>query len=406
MYIIQAKYLFVCDEKFTILKDAALCFDEYIKEIGKFELLKKKYPNAKLIKSPQNSLILPSFINPHTHLEFSTNSYELEYGDFLLWLKSVIRSRDSLSEEAKKDLISQTLRKMAKSGTGVVGEISSFGKDLLPCSEAFQRVIFFNELLGTNEAQNEAKKEEFQARFKQSLKFKSKKFIPALSLHSPYSTNLELAHFITKLAKEQNLLISTHFLESKHELLWLQSGKGGFKKWLGNFNKNAKPNYSPQSYIELFRDLRTLFTHCVFAKDLSLYDKNLHSITHCAYSNFLLSQGTFKLKKALQSGLNIHLGTDGLSSNISLSMLDEMRVNLLIHKDIKPQILAKKLILMATLYPAKALDLNLGQLKAGKLADFSVFEVKECEENRLPLQFILNAKEVTNLFIGGEQCQF
>ncbi|MCH3853111.1 amidohydrolase family protein, partial [Campylobacter jejuni] len=107
---------------------------------------------------------------------------------------------------------------------------------------------------------------------------------------------------------------------------------------------------------------------------------NLHSITHCAFSNRLLSQKTFDLKKALKSGLNIHLGTDGLSSNISLSILDEMRASLLVHTDFDLLKLAPKLLQMATLYPAKALNLNLGEIKQGKMADFSVFELGECNK--------------------------
>ncbi|MCW1871493.1 amidohydrolase family protein, partial [Campylobacter jejuni] len=77
---------------------------------------------------------------------------------------------------------------------------------------------------------------------------------------------------------------------------------------------------------------------------------------------------------------NIHLGTDGLSSNISLSLLDEMRANLLIHKNFDLLELASKLLQMVTLYPARALNLNLGELKKGKIADFSVFELGECDK--------------------------
>ena len=87
-------------------------------------------------------------------------------------------------------------------------------------------------------------------------------------------------------------------------------------------------------------------------------------------------------------------------------MLDEMRANLLIHKDFELNELAKKLLLMATFYPAKALNLNLGTLSVGKIADFSVFEIEKCDNSQLPLQFILNAKEVQKLFIKGQQCKF
>lgn len=406
VYIISASKIFLCDANFTILENFALAFDEVILEIDKIEILKRKYPNAKLIKTKPNSLILPAFINPHTHLEFSANAYTLHFGDFFIWLKSVINSRQILSEEAKEELMTNTLTQMQKTGTATIGEISSFGSDLKPCVKHSMRVIFFNELLGTNESQNAEKKQEFLKRFQQSLEFKNERFIPAISIHSPYSTNLELAKFGISLAKKHQMLLSTHFLESKAENLWLRKASGEFKQWLKNFTPNPKPLYKINEFVDLFKDLRTLFTHCVYLKEFELLNPNLHSITHCAFSNRLLSQKSLKLKNALKSGLNVHLGTDGLSSNISLSMLDEMRANLLIHKDFELNELAKKLLLMATFYPAKALNLNLGTLSVGKIADFSVFEIEKCDNSQLPLQFILNAKEVQKLFIKGQQCKF
>lgn len=406
VYIISASKIFLCDANFTILENFAFAFDEVILEIDKIEILKRKYPNAKLIKTKPNSLILPAFINPHTHLEFSANAYTLHFGDFFIWLKSVISSRQNLSQEVKDELITQTLNKMQKTGTSTIGEISSFGSDLESCAKHSMRVIYFNEILGTDKTQNLQKKEEFLKRFEKAMAYKDDLFIPAISIHSPYSTNLELAKFAISLAQKHQMLLSTHFLESKAENLWLKKSSGEFKQWLKNFTPNPKPLYQINEYIELFRGLRTLFTHCVYLKEFELLDKNLHAITHCAFSNRLLSQKSLALKKALKSGLNIHLGTDGLSSNISLSMLDEMRTNLLIHKDFELNALAKKLLLMATLYPAKALNLNLGTLAVGKMADFSVFEVKECDNTQLPLQFILNAKEVQKLFIKGKECKF
>ncbi len=409
MFIITAKYIFLCDEKFTILENQAFVFEDKILEVGEFENLKKKYPKAKWIKTPKNSIILPAFINPHTHLEFSANSTTLHFGEFLLWLKSVIKSRSILSEQAKEELMLKNIIKMQKSGISTIGEISSFGNDLQACikaSENKMRVIFFNEILGTNEAQIEEKKAEFKQRFENSLKFKNEFFIPAISVHSAYSTHPKLATFALNLAKKHNLLVSTHFLESKAENAWLRKAKGGFEKWLKNFTPNPKPLYEINEFIKFFKGIRTLFTHCVYLNEFEWFDKNLHSITHCAFSNRLLSQKKFDLQKALKSGLNIHLGTDGLSSNISLSILDEMRANLLVHKDFNLLKLAPKLLQMATLYPAKALNLNLGEIKQGKIADFSVFKLGECDKKQAPLQFILNAKEVDKLFIKGKECKF
>ena len=409
VFIISAKYLFLCDESFEILENKAFIFDDKILEFNKLEILLKKYPNAKLIKTPENSIILPAFINPHTHLEFSANTTSLSFGEFLTWLKSVISCRFSLNEQAKEELILDKIKKILKTGTGTIGEISSFASDLKPClkaSENGMRVIFFNEILGTNEELLEQKKAEFLAKFQNSLKHKNELFIPAVSIHSAYSTHPELAKFALNLAKKNKSLVSTHLLESKAENLWLRKKTGGFKKWLLNFTKNPKPFYSIEEFISLFKGFRTLFTHCVYLKEFELLDKNLHSITHCAFSNVLLSQKSLNLKKAFQSGLNTHLGTDGLSSNISLSMLDEMRANLLVHKEFELLNLAKKLLKMATLYPARALGLNLGELKVGKIADFSVFELEISSKEQAALHFILNAKEVNKIFIKGKECKF
>lgn len=419
MFIVSARYLFLCDENFSILDNQGFVFDEKILEFGTAKHLRQKYPQAKIIPTPPNSLILPAFINSHTHLEFSANSYTLHFGKFLPWLKSVMAHRQNLSQEAKDALLLKTLQGMLRSGTGTVGEISSFGSDLAPCvgaSKRGMRIVFFNEILGANEAGLEEKKQDFLRRFEASMTCKSELFIPALSLHAPYSTHKKLAHFALEFAKKNRLLVSTHFLESRAENLWLRGAEGGvrraglegggFKKWLSSLSQNPSPSYTPAEFIGLFKGLRTLFTHCVYLKEWALLDPKLHAITHCAFSNRLLSQGTFALKRALKSGLNVHLGTDGLSSNISLSMLDELRANLLIHADFDLEFLAKKLLLMATLYPARALNLNLGTLEEGKEADFSVFTVGECDKAQLPLQFILNAKGVEKIFIRGRSCEF
>ncbi|EAK6286764.1 metal-dependent hydrolase [Campylobacter lari] len=405
MFIIAPKIILTCDDDFNILENKAVLFDDNILEINSLENLQKSYPQAKLIQIPKDSLLLPAFINPHTHLEFSANNGNLVFGDFLKWLDSVFNNREQLNEKAREKLILQNIHKMLKSGTATIGEISSFGSDLNPCVNSQARVIYFNEILGSSEAFLQEKQNEFLKRYETSLKFKNSKFIPAISVHAPYSTHPELAKFAIKLARENDHLLSTHFLESNHENNWLRFKKGGFKKSLAKFSKNPTPFYTPQSFLELFKDQRTLFTHCVYFKEWDLLDKNLHSITHCAFSNKLLSKSTLKLKQALKNGVNIHLGSDGLSSNVSLSMLDEMRTNLLIHNDFELENFAKILLLMATNKTAKALNLNLGEIKKGKIADFSVFKLPNSTSlKQLPLQFILQCKEVSKLFIEGKEC--
>ena len=405
MRILRAKWVLVCDENFKILKDGAIVFDEKIIEVCAFASAVRKYPQAEILDF-SDDIAMPAFINPHVHLEFSANKGTLHYGDFLDWLGSVIASRQQLDAAARGRLILEQIAAMMRSGVGTIGEISSFGGEAEACVQSGIRTVFFNEILGASKDAAAENILEFKQRFERSKAFASSLFIPAVSVHSPYSTHPQITEFATRLARENGLAISTHFMESAYERQWLRAGRGKLKTWLSKFNPTPAPFYSPQSFVAHFSGLRTLFTHCVWVDDFSVFDPKLHSITHCARSNRLLSKKRLSFKKLLASGLNYNIATDGLSSNFSLSFLDELRANLMMHDELGLVELAQALILGATRNAAAALGLNLGELKAGKLADIAVFEGIECDEAQLALQLILQSKNAKSLFIEGMKCNF
>lgn len=405
MRILRAKWILVCDENFKILKDGAIVFDEKIIEVCAFASAVRKYPQAEILDF-SGDIAMPAFINPHVHLEFSANKGTLRYGDFLDWLGSVIASRQQLDAAARGRLIVEQIAAMMRSGVGTIGEISSFGGEAEACAQSGIRTVFFNEILGASKdaaAENILK---FKQRFERSKALASSLFIPAVSVHSPYSTHPQITEFATRLARENGLAISTHFMESAYERQWLRAGRGKLKTWLSKFNPAPAPFYSSQSFVAHFSGLRTLFTHCVWVDDFSIFDPKLHSITHCARSNRLLSKKRLSFKKLLASGLNYNIATDGLSSNFSLSFLDELRANLMMHDELGLAELARALLLGATKNAAAALGLNLGELKEGKLADIAVFEGIECEQSQLALQLILQSKNAKSLFIEGMKCNF
>lgn len=397
---------FINFESNTEISDnKAVAFDEKIVDIGDFENLKLKFADAQIIEIPQ-SVISPAFINPHTHLEYSANSSTLVYGDFLKWVQSVVKSRTELSKNATDELISSKIASMMKSGVATIGEISSFGSDFRALESSPARVIFFNEILGADETEVGEKWSEFQARFEASAQFKSAKFIPAISVHSPYSTHPKLTKMACEFAKSLNLPLCAHFLESNHEKEWLNKSSGGFRNWLENFSTKPEPFYDEDSFIAYFSGLKTLFTHCVYVSDFSKFETQNHAITHCAFSNRLLSKKTLDILQVLRSGLNLNIATDGLSSNISLNFFDELRSNLLIHSDIELHILAEILWKASTINPANALNISSGSLNVGKFADIAVYKLPKCDDSELLLQLILQTSEVQKIFIGGEECKF
>ena len=402
MTIINADYLLVCDADFTILKDKAICFDKQIIEIAPLEELTLKFPNAKVIKCKPNSVLMPGLINTHVHLEFSKNTTTLKYGDFISWLNSVIEHRDELSGKCDEECIDEVLKKMLQYGTTTIGAISSFGADLTSCVKSPLNVVYFNEVLGSNPAAVDALYADFSGRLQESKLYKSDNFTPAISIHSPYSTHHILAKKVLGISKEQNMIVSTHFMESQAERDWLDSGKGDFKGFFENFAPNSKPVNEPLRFLELFKEQKVLFTHAVKANEKELEMMNeLGSITHCPVSNRLLGNGKLDILKIK----NLTIGTDGLSSNNSLSLWDEMRSALMMHSEIEPNTLAKSLILASTSNAALALNRKSGILMSGGDADIiSVTlpdKVQRVED--IALFLILLIKKADQLYIKGEK---
>ncbi len=405
MKILDAKYLLICDEEFSILEDKAICFDEKIIDIDSEKNLIKKYPNAQILR--RTSVVLPAFINLHTHLEFSANKSILTYGDFIKWLNSVIKNRDEIMELSNEVSMQNALDEMIKSGVGTIGAISSAGFDLEVCAKSKARVVYFNEILGSNPSSVDILYADFKNRLQVSLKEKNERFIPAISVHSAYSTHPILAKKALKIAQDNDLLVSTHFMESIAERHWLDNGSGDFNDFFKPFNPYAKPFLNPTEYIELFKENKTLFTHCCYANDneLNAIKNQNATITHCPRSNRLLGSNSLNIKPIFEKNINFTLGTDGLSSNNTLNIWDELRAGLFLHGAENLQLLAQNLLKSVTLNPAKALGLNIGSLKVGQKADLISIDLAQAPKDleQLAVQVILHTKEAENVFIGGEK---
>ncbi|WP_263832157.1 aminofutalosine deaminase family hydrolase [Sulfurospirillum oryzae] len=408
MTLITADFVLTCNEAFEIIEEGAVLFDSHILEVGKSEELKAKHPNVTVIETPKNSVIMPGLINSHVHLEFSANQSMLRYGDFIPWLRSVIQHREELSALATTELITCKLQEMLKSGTTTLGAISSFGADLEACVQTPQRVVYFNEVLGSVPSAVDAMYGDFRGRLESSKEFTCKRFIPAVSVHSPYSTHPILARKALQIAKEEGCVVSTHFMESPAERAWIDEGSGDFQTFFSAFNPHAKPMCSAEEYLELFSQNPTLFTHGVQANEQELHviaNQNA-TLTHCPVSNRLLGVGKLDIKAVQKQNINLTLGTDGLSSNISLSLWDEMRSSLMMHPELELSHLAKTLLQSVTCNAAHALNVPCGRLEKELSADLIVATLPQaCESEDVALQLILHTHQTHLIFIDGEkQC--
>jgi aminodeoxyfutalosine deaminase len=405
MKILSASYVLTFDEDFSIILNGAIVFNEKIVEVGHISYIKEKYPNIEIDEPKPNSILMPGLINSHIHLEFSANKTTLKYANFYSWLNSVIKNREKLIEKAKTSLISQELKKLLKTGTTTIGAISSYSFDLEACKKSPINKVFFCEVIGSKADMIDTLFADFKARLKEAQKHNSKNFKTGIAIHSPYSVHPFLVREVLNIAKNEELPVTSHFMESKEEKEWLNKDEGSFLEFFKNFLNQEKATTKPLEFLNLFKGVENIsFTHCVEAnKEEFEKIKELNAtINHCAVSNRFLNNSRLNLENL--SEINFSIGTDGLSSNNSLSMFDELRAALNIHfeKDIIK--FSKTLLNAATNGGSIALGLNKGSLISGKDADIIGFSLVDNIEDieDIYLHIILHTKYVDRTIIGGE----
>ena len=405
MKIIVANYIYTPN---GFVSNKAVAFTDMIEAIDTLEVLKNKYPDAQIIETEPTSILYPGFINTHVHLEFSANKTSLKYGSFMPWLDSVIEHREDLIGSCDNDMMTEQCQAMLRSGVTTFGAISSFGNELEVCEKVPQRVVFFNELIGSNAQYADMLYGDFMQRVKASMSCKNSSLItPAVAIHSPYSVHPIILQKAVNVAKEHTLPLSAHFLESQAEREWLAEGKGELKGFFEKYFNTSVPVTNIEEFMHAFDSYPTHFTHCVQANkdELHYLAKKGHSIAHCPRSNRYLGVGRLPIETLRELNLPYTIATDGLSSNDSLNMFDELRATLMLHHLAPINLLANKLIEAITSNAADILGLNCGRIEVGKLADFSIVTLKEIpkREDEIALWTILHTKEVSSVYVAGQK---
>jgi cytosine/adenosine deaminase-related metal-dependent hydrolase len=208
-------------------------------------------------------------------------------------------------------------------------------------------------------------------------------------------------------AKQEQLPLSAHFLESQAEREWLENNSGEFLEF---FQKFFSSNYAVteiKEFMESFDEVPTHFVHAVQAtkEEFDYLAKKGHSIAHCPRSNRFLGCGRLPIEELIKRDIPFSVATDGLSSNNSLNIFDELRAGLMLHHLGELEKLADLLIKNITSVPAKIFNLNSGEIAVGKDADFALINLPDAikKSKNIALQTILHTKEVHQVYIGGKK---
>ncbi len=181
-------------------------------------------------------------------------------------------------------------------------------------------------------------------------------------------------------------------------------------------NCMAQHGMSPTEYLEkegMF-STKTLAAHCVVMSDhdIEILARHGVSVAHSPQSNMKLASGIAPVRKMLDAGINVAIGTDGASSNNDLDMWEEMRTASLLQKvaTMDPcAIPAYTALQMATVNGAKAIgrEGKLGVLAAGAFADILLVDIEKAHlyphTNLISeLVYSTHASDVDTVIVNGK----
>jgi 5-methylthioadenosine/S-adenosylhomocysteine deaminase len=222
----------------------------------------------------------------------------------------------------------------------------------------------------------------------------------AAAPHSIYTCSAKTLKDASGLARKYHAPILIHVAEMK-------------KEWEDSEKQNGT---SPVQYLDRLGILGNdiVAAHCIYVDDAdrkTLAQRQVGCI-HNPSSNMMLASGVSPVPEMRAAGVAVGLGTDGpAGSNNDLDLMEEMDLAAKLAKITKMNPLALNapaVVAMATIDGARALhmDKEIGSLETGKKADVVLISLDE--PNAVPmydiyaqLAYALKASDIQTVIIGG-----
>lgn len=189
-----------------------------------------------------------------------------------------------------------------------------------------------------------------------------------MGLHGEYTNNDRVAKIIAEEAKKAGLNIHAHLSETEKEQTECKERHGG---------------KTPAQFMETAGVLENQcqFAHCVYVteEDEELLKKSGSFLVHNPSSNLKLGSGIAPVKRWVEKGLNVCIGTDGASSNNNLDMMEEIHIAALLCRGATRDanaVSAADIMKMATYNGALAQGRkDCGVIREGNRADIIIFDL-------------------------------
>jgi cytosine/adenosine deaminase-related metal-dependent hydrolase len=341
----------------------------------------------------KNKLLLPGFVNAHTHSSEMWQRGIMSIYPLELWLAELYDFAPLDTEQVYLSALGTAVETLLSGGTCVVDHLVLIpGKELETITvavEAYRKVgiraviapLIQDQSLtaGMPSGESEVTHEDYFRSTQATLEIMeeaiNKYHKPEDGIYFALApTGIQLCSDALfkgciELSDKYNLCRHSHLLETKAQ------------------EKLAKEKYGCTAVEHLHKigylSNRTSLAHCVHLTDddINILAETKSTVVHNPLSNLRLGSGIAPILKYRQAGVNVSFGCDGASSNDSQDLLEAIKMGSILHNitdlDYQHWITPRESIKMASLGGAKGLNLGeqIGSLTVGKKADLVMYDL-------------------------------
>ncbi len=371
--------------------------------VGYTENIEKQYRAKKNIIA-KDSLIMPGFVNCHTHAAMTCFRGIADDLELMDWLNNYIFPAEARNVNKELAYWGSLLAaaEMIKSGITTFCDMYIFEDETARAAKDAGMRCLIGEVLFDFPSPNFKTVGEGIDYTKMLIeKWKNDPLVNIIiEPHALYTCSTPLLTEVKELAENYHLPIGLHLLENAAEKKQLEEklGKGAvsFLKDIG------------------YLDEHLIAFHCVCMseEDIKLFADNGCKVSHNPASNMKLASGVAPVPEMLKAGITVGLGTDGCASNNNLDVIKEMSTAAKLHKvaRLDPTVMdAQTVVRMATIEGAKALGMEkiTGSLEVGKKADIIIIGLNEPHLTPLyneysHLVYAMSGADVDTVLINGK----
>ncbi len=364
--------------------------DSYlVVENGKILKISKERPEGNVIEL-QDFVILPGFVDTHTHLS-QVDVRARWYPDLLGWLEKYIFPAEEKfkDEEYARCKAREFFYELKRNGTTTAAVYSSPFKEATDIAFKEAESSGLNVVMGqvmmdmtvppelTTTLERAEKDIEVLAK---KWHGKNGQLFYAVTPRFAVSCSMKLMKLLGETASKMDLYVQTHISEQIGEI------------------EMVKKIHKAHNYATVYEKAellgeRTILSHGVHLsrEELKLISSRNAKISHCPSSNFFLHSGIMDIWKIKNYGISVGFGSD-IAAGPYFSMLQVARDASYANK-ISPEDAFYHL----TLGGARVLNMDkiTGSLETGKWADFVVLKVSDA---KMPLRELLSEL----IYLGNE----